>query len=198
MPLPSKPTLDFVDELVKTAAVCVAGAWTYLNYVRGRTHRRRLEIEISGSLTELDGVQRFFGDCKAKNIGLSKAPFNEEGTGISIFALRLAPRTDGGFRIVKEEVVVLPVFTKHGWIEPGETISEPITVILPPGEESLLGLRIEVMISNGKTTWNTSKVFERTKKEGEGDAAATAATTTAATAATATAAAATTTTRAVR
>ena len=168
MPVPSKPTLDFVDEVVKTAAVCVAGAWTYLNYVRGRTHRRRLEIEITGSLSELDGVTRFFGDCKAKNIGLSKAPLREKGTGISVFALRLTPRADGTLRIVKEEVVVLPVFTKHGWIEPGETISDPITVIVPNGNQPLVGARIEVMISNGKITWNASKVFERTKKEKEG------------------------------
>jgi hypothetical protein len=165
MPIPSKPTLDFIDEVVKTAAVCVAGAWTYVNYARGRTHRRRLEIEITGSLSELDGVQKFFGDCIAKNIGLSKAPIAKEGTGISIFALRLATRPNGTLRIAKEEVVVLPVFTSHGWIEPGETISEPITVLLPNAEQPLLGARIEVMISNGTITWNASKVFERTPKQ---------------------------------
>jgi hypothetical protein len=163
MVLPSKTTLDVIDEIVKIAAVVVAGAWAYLNYVRGRTHRRRLEINLSGALSEHAGEEFFFGSCSAKNVGLSKAPLNEEGSGISLFALRMATRSDGSKRLVPEELVVLSLFAKHGWIEPGETISEPVAIPLPKGTLPLLGVRVDAMISNGKTTWNASQIFERAK-----------------------------------
>ena len=43
-----KPSLTAIDTVVKIAAVIVGGAWTYLNYVRGRTYSRRLELAVSG------------------------------------------------------------------------------------------------------------------------------------------------------
>jgi hypothetical protein len=113
MALPSKTTLDVIDEVVKIAAVVVAGAWAYLNYIRGRTHRRRLEINLSGALSEHAGEQFFFGSCSAKNVGLSKAPLNEEGTGISLFALRTATRPDGSKRLAAEELAVLSLLRLH-------------------------------------------------------------------------------------
>lgn len=164
--LPSKPLLATIDEAVKVTAVLVGGAWTYLNYARGRTFRTRLEVDLSGSIGH-EG-EFFLGECLAKNVGLSKIPLQSKGTGVSVFAVRLATRADGSHRAWEEEVMVLPLYMKHGWIEPGETIGEPVLVAVPKSEMPLLGVRIAVMISNGTTTWNASKIVEYVKaKDGK-------------------------------
>jgi hypothetical protein len=160
---PSKPVLDTIDEAVKVAAVLVGGGWTYLNYRRGRTFRTRLELDLKGSIGEQGGAQFFLGECQAKNVGLSKVPVKKIGTGVSVFALRLVPRKGGGHRVVEEEVDVRSLFAKHGWIEPGETISEPVLLALPPSATPLMGVRMAVMFSDGKTTWNASAVTDCTK-----------------------------------
>jgi len=161
--LPSKPVLDTIDEAVKVAAVVVGGIWTYLNYRRGRTFQTRLELDLTGSIGEQGGAQFFLGECQAKNVGLSKIPVKSLGTGVSVFAVRLMARVSGGHRVVEEEVVVLPLFAKHGWIEPGETISEPVLVALPPSATPIMGVRMAVMLSDGKTTWSASAVTDCTK-----------------------------------
>jgi hypothetical protein len=46
-PVPPGPTLsqhltlDVIDKLVKIAAVMIGALWAYLNYVRGRTFKKR-------------------------------------------------------------------------------------------------------------------------------------------------------------
>ncbi len=153
-------TFNVADELFKGLAIVVAGAWTYLNYVRGRTFRTRLEIELSGSIGERPGVFYFNGQCKAKNVGLSLIPIQQVGSGIVIYALWLVPAENGTFDTFTEEIVVLPIFTRHGWIEPGESISDTYITTLPPSRNQLLGVRTEVMIGNGKTVWNASQITE--------------------------------------
>jgi hypothetical protein len=166
---PSKAVLDTVDEVVKVTAVLVGGAWTYLNYARGRTFQTRLEIDLSGTIGNSDGAQFFVGECKAKNVGLSKIPLKNVGTGVMIYALR-SVSVPGGHRVAEEEVVVRDLFSMHGWIEPGETIADPIVIAIPPSSLPLLGVRMAVMISNGKTTWNASAITQLpAEKEKEKD-----------------------------
>ena len=64
-----KPSLTAIDTVVKIAAVIVGGAWTYLNYVRGRTYSRRLELAVSGAVTERDDVYFLTGSAGLKTSG---------------------------------------------------------------------------------------------------------------------------------
>jgi hypothetical protein len=158
--LPSKALLDTIDEAVKVAAVVVGAAWTFLNYVRGRTFRSRLDVDLTGSISERHKVQIFVGACTAKNVGLSKVPLQKVGTGASVYALRLTPRKSGGFRLVEQEIRVFQIFDRHGWVEPGEEIAEPFAVTVPDGAGELVAVRVQVMISSGKTTWSASNITE--------------------------------------
>jgi hypothetical protein len=152
--------LDSIDEAVKVAAVVVGAAWTFLNYVRGRTFRSRLDIDLTGAISERGGVEFFVGSCAAKNVGLSKIPLQKVGTGASIYALRLAPRKSGGFRLVEQEIKVFQIFDRHGWVEPGEQIADPFAVTVPDAPGELVAVRVSVMISSGKTTWSASNITE--------------------------------------
>lgn len=163
MLLPSKELLDTIDEAVKVAAVVVGAAWTFLNYVRGRTFRSRLDIDLTGTINERAGVEFFVGSCTAKNVGLSKVPLQKVGTGASVYAMRLAPSKSGGFRIVEQEVKVFQIFDRHGWVEPGEQITDPFAVTVPDAPGALVAVRVAVMISSGEITWSASNITELPK-----------------------------------
>jgi hypothetical protein len=160
-------SLTTADEVLKGLAVIVGGLWTYLNYVRGRTFSKRLEIELTGTVSERDEVYFFNGLCRAKNVGLSKIPLTQINSGLSVSAVRLAKAKDGWLYTEDEELIALPLFERHGWIEPGEAISEPIAVPVAKSSKHLLGVRTQVMINNGKTIWSASSVTDITKKAKE-------------------------------
>ena len=158
-PAAAKHTSMSTDDVLKSLAVIVGGAWTYLNYVRGRTFRKRLEVEITGSIFQDEGLSFFSGRCHLKNVGLAQTKIVEVGTGVSIYTLRLV-ETASGRKTSKEEIVVLPLFEKHGWVEPGESISDPFVAVLPERKGRLLGVRTVVMISNGKIVWQAAQFTE--------------------------------------
>ncbi len=39
--------LDVADKMVKLAAVCMGGIWTYWNYRKSRTCEQKLELQLS-------------------------------------------------------------------------------------------------------------------------------------------------------
>ena len=159
----ARPSLESVDTALKCLAVIVGGLWTYLNYVRGRTFRKRLELTPSGTITDQGGNLFFAGQCVAKNVGLGKIPIVQRGTGVTIYALRLVPNPGGAPHTTEDLVTALPLFERHGWVEPGEAIADPFFTILPiPAAEqaTLLGVRTVILISNGKTVWSASQITQ--------------------------------------
>jgi hypothetical protein len=148
------------DAFLKVLALTVGAAWTYLNYVRGRTFRKRLDIKISGTILQYPDVCVFSGACHLKNIGLSQTNINQFGTGVTISALHYVEGRGENPFPKQHEVLVLPLFEKHGWVEPGETISDPFIAVLPNRPGRLLGVRTAVMISNGKITWQAANITE--------------------------------------
>ena len=159
----AKLSLDTVDTALKCLAVIVGGLWTYLNYVRGRTFRKRLELTPSGTITDQGGTLFFSGQCLAKNVGLSKIPVQQRGTGFTLYALRLVPNAGRQPHIVEDLVTALPLFERHGWIEPGEAIADPFFTLLPAftaAQGTLLGVRVVILISNGKTVWSASQLIQ--------------------------------------
>ena len=159
----AKPTLETLDTALKCLAVIVGGVWTYLNYVRGRTFRKRLELTPSGTITERDGTLFFSGQSVAKNVGLGKIPIQQRGTGVTLYALRLVPNPAGEPYTVEDLVTALPLFERHGWIEPGEAIADPFFTLLPnipAAQGTLLGVRTVILVSNGKTVWSASQLIQ--------------------------------------
>jgi hypothetical protein len=128
-------TLDVVDKGVKIAAVLIGGIWTYLNYARGRTFRRRLEPCISGKISPgvSAGAWMVSGIAQVKNVGLSKVDIEKEPTAIMIDDLVLGATAKGTPKLLEQRIPggVFDVFDLHRWIEPGETIEQSFAVPLP-------------------------------------------------------------------
>ena len=155
------------DDWIKLGAVIVGGIWTWVNYVRGRTFRKRLDIELPGSVAELGGVKYFRGECRAKNVGSSHIPILKYGTGVTIFTLWLVKSPRGEWTIVEREINALDLVSKDAWIEPGETFSKPYIMTLPASTDQFVGMRTEAMINNGSTVWTVSCITDGPKLKKE-------------------------------
>jgi hypothetical protein len=178
----SRVTLDAIDKIVKIVAVILGGVWTYLNYVRGRTFRRRLEPKISGKIASgVDiGTWMVAGMVQAKNVGLSKVDIEASGTAIVIEDMVLGASKKGIPKIVEVEIVggVLGVFKRHRWIEPGETIEESFAAPLPVRSDRT-GVRLWLrIVSRHKIfkniEWNADSIAELPQPLGGGSPATTA------------------------
>ena len=148
------------DNWIKMVAVAVGAAWTLLNFVRGRTYRKRLETEISGNFSDRPGVILFTGDYKAKNLGSSEIPVLARGTGVYLFSLWLRRYTDGGWGVAEELINTVSLVEKDAWIEPTETLRKMYILPIPSGRGEFVGVRSEVQINNGKTMWTVSHICE--------------------------------------
>ena len=142
--------LDVADKAIKALAVIVGGAWTYINYVRARTFKRKLESNISGEIFSKNSKFFVLASCRLKNVGQSVYNIQQKGTAVQAIALR-----DEGRDIVR----VCEVFKEHGWIEPGEQIEEPMVIpIVDPSTFVALKLCLRV-VSEG-VEWNASCILK--------------------------------------
>jgi hypothetical protein len=151
--------LDLIDKITKILALLIGGMWAYLNYVRGRTFKRRLEPSITGKTILSKGVLFLSGLAEVKNVGLSKVPIEQKGTAVEVLALKLRNDDADAPELHTEDVDVRSVFKRHGWLEPGEHIQE--SFFLPVPEKShLVALRLRLRIVADGIEWNADSVVE--------------------------------------
>src|SRR5664279_577863 len=79
--------LDVADKSIKGLAVIVGGIWTYVNFARSRTFKRKLEPKVSAQLFQAstDWYVKVHGTLK--NVGQSKYPIRQEGTAVEVTSL---------------------------------------------------------------------------------------------------------------
>ena len=146
--------LDFADKAIKGAAVVIGGVWTYVIAVRSGTFRRKLEPEVSARLFKAAGTDYVEVTCGLKNVGQTNYPIRQRGTAVEI--VPLSP--DG-----RKDPIINAVFTKHGWIEPGEAIREQLIFPIPPAHDFVafeVNLRIvsEAALTKSAVEWNATCV----------------------------------------
>lgn len=122
--------LDRLDKIIKVVAVVLGGIWTYLNYVRGRTFKRRLELSVTGKLLQSGSNILVTGVAQVKNVGLSKVSISRTPSAIMIDDLYIDSSAPD--KVASEEVGIQDVLADHGWVEPGEVIQESFLVPLLP------------------------------------------------------------------
>jgi hypothetical protein len=151
--------LDVIDKVTKILALIVGAGWVYLNYLRGRTFKHRLEPNISGKISRSKGILLLSGLAQVKNVGLSKVLIQQTGTAIEVLNCILAESQTGPPFLSDQDITVRSVFEAHGWIEPGEQIEESFLIPVPEGSGTVafrLGLRI---VSEG-IEWNADSIVE--------------------------------------
>lgn len=141
-----KSWVDIVGTAVTTLAVLVGASWAYFKFVKGRTFRPRLEVQVSARWLVVDASDRIHVQIVLKNIGASKVTLRQQGTGLSVSGLAeaqpVAPTTASWvcFRIFE-------IFLDHAWIEPGETIADDLLLSLEVPRPATVMLHARLVLS---------------------------------------------------
>ena len=132
-----------ISSLVTAVAVAAGGAWAYFKFVRGRTFKTRLAINLSGEWRTLNEQDVLLVRVTVKNISDAQVSLNQYGSGLRIATPADAPakeavswtmltnslRNDG-----KSDGELTPkafhVLREHSWIEPGETVFDELLINL--------------------------------------------------------------------
>ncbi|MHA7663703.1 hypothetical protein [Mycolicibacterium sp. HS_4_1] len=164
-----------IQSLVTAAGVAVGGSWAYFKFVRGRTYRPRLSVELACQWRAVDETDLLHVRVRVTNIGASMITLNQHGTG-----LQVAFHGDSVHNEVKWNYVQLSIdnegtpdnvdrafeiLREHAWIEPGETVSDDLLLDLgrPP---NICRLEVRLLWSlkddhNGKFSDEDVEVFAR-------------------------------------
>jgi hypothetical protein len=156
---PLSSLLDVVDKATKILALLIGSGWAYLNYVRGRTFKKRLELKISGKRIQSRGVSLLSGAAQIKNVGLSKFPIEQKGTAILFFDLKPSASVTQPLEAAEERVGVREIFKDHAWIEPGETIEENFLLQLPE-DDARLAMKMDLRVVAAHIEWNANCIVE--------------------------------------
>jgi hypothetical protein len=143
--------LDVIDEFIKATAVFVGALWTWMNYKRSRTYAKKLELQVSGSLFRKQDLYLVVS-VGLKNLGASKHPVQQEGTGCEIVAIR---------RDLSEVFIqLLPIFQLQEWIEPGESIIDLKQCRVVTAPEEFVWIKANLRVVSGQEEWNSSCLVE--------------------------------------
>lgn len=172
--LPSTADLGKVSELVRNIATIagfiVGGVWTYYLFIKGRVLKPRLEPKVRGEIVTINQKKYMRASLELKNVGSSEVVFTKE-------ALNLEPFAERAHRVVSSEdadkyklfttdwesLLPLKVFTRHAWIEPGETIrDEALLEILI--DETIV-YRIDFVIFASGITWRATSIVSPKPKD---------------------------------
>ncbi|MBZ5667740.1 MAG: hypothetical protein LAO30_24495 [Acidobacteriia bacterium] len=151
--------LDVVDKITKILAVVIGGAWAYVNYVRGRTYKKKLEVDISGEWFESAGASFLSGSARLKNVGLSKFSIQQKGTAVLVYGLRPSTSAEPITDVIANLISVRSVFEDHGWIEPGETIVESFLVQVSE-RTGQVAIKLSLRVVAAHIEWNANTIVK--------------------------------------
>jgi hypothetical protein len=123
-----KTWVDIAGTFVTAAAVVIGGVWAYFRFVRNRTYRPRLEIEMEARRHDV-GTPLVEANVTVKNIGASDVRLRQHGTGLRVSRIEDPIPADG---IVHwKSLGVFSILKEHAWIEPSESVTESMLLSLP-------------------------------------------------------------------
>jgi len=159
-PAPSgfKAVLDSAKTIAEILGLGVGGAWAYYKFFKGRTFRPRLELTVEGRVRRAMQVTHLAARVQINNVGLSKLELSQKGSGLRISSQ--APTDLGKMPAIIEwnHQITLPVFEKHRWIEPGETISDQTLIALAHTDRS--AIKLELRIVSSGIEWNSLTIVD--------------------------------------
>jgi len=135
--------VETVASAVTATALVIGGLWAYFKFVKNRTYRPRLDVELSGQWRQIDQQHFLQARISVKNIGASKIDLVQHGTGLRINTLG-SQVSAAGSPAPWHSQGVLPLLIEHAWIEPGETVTEDqlIRAFRPAPELTLFQSRL--------------------------------------------------------
>lgn len=149
-------TFGIAQKVISIIGIIAGAIWAYFHYFRGRTYKPRLETSVSGKLLKQNETILLVATIRIKNVGLSKIDIKQKGSGMRIIGLEENENVKTIEKYEGLRLKTISIFNKHSWIEPGETIDDLHTIILPNNE--YIGIKLDVRLITNKIAWRFSSV----------------------------------------
>jgi hypothetical protein len=133
-------------------AFIVAGVWAYLQFIRRREDKPRLEPSVTSRSIAADGKNYLLITVQLRNTGACDVDISQRGTGVEVTQLKPAKSE------AWEPPPVQDVFTNHQWIEPGEVISDQVLIETPPREPLILKLQLLLYSKKHHVRWESTAI----------------------------------------
>ncbi len=150
--------VETAKNVCEILAILGGAAWTYLNYFRGRIYKPRLECSIEASIEKHSGHSFLKAAVKVRNIGLSKVPIQQKGTGLLIYSAKMQdqPPSFPSEVLWDEPVAAFDVFSGKNGVEPSEAISESVMIALPQGV--VFTHKVTLKVVSGEIWWTAESI----------------------------------------
>ena len=143
---------DTLEHLTTSLAFIVAGVWAYLQFVRRREGRPRLELAVTSRTIALASKNHLLATVQLRNTGSCDVDISQRGTGLEVILLK--PTAASGWK----PPPVQDVFTNHQWIEPGELISDQLLFETPTREPLILKLQFFLYSKKHHVRWESTAI----------------------------------------
>jgi hypothetical protein len=152
--------LGSLKDFFTILGIAVGGYWTYLNYIRGRINKHRLEPTVSGQFLETETASYLLIRVSVKNVGLTRVPLRKDFANLLVYPASRSAASPTCVELINwpdiKTLDRIPVLTEyHAWIEPAEPIQEEIALRIPtpPADAYQILLRI-----SNKDAWTANAV----------------------------------------
>lgn len=137
----AKTLVDIISGVITTGAVIVGGTWAYYRFIKDRTYRPRLAVTLAGEWIPVQNERILLARIRVTNIGDSVVTLLQRGTGLRVSQLD-EPDEVGQYTWTNDRVHV--ILAEHAWIEPGETVSDDLLLLVsvPADQPVLLEARL--------------------------------------------------------
>ena len=164
----SMPTLEQLDTIVKISAIAGGAIVAYYKFVKGRVHKLRLELRVSGSVHCQDGVSYLLITASVKNIGLSKFDISHEDSGLRVTSFKPSTNMTVAQKIDSDDwrfQMLSDKFRQDLLIEAGETIEEQHLVAIPGCEKEHFAFQVVMRMVSNDSYWEANRIINWEAKE---------------------------------
>lgn len=140
----TKAVVNIAQGAMTTVAIVVGAIWAYFKVLKGRVYTRRLEPALEGTMVMGSSHKLLVVRLAIKNVGLTRVNLDNERSNLEVRAYRPADYIPEFHNAFTERLGVVQAIRSHGWIEPGECITENHLLALP--NDDLLGVVVRLSL----------------------------------------------------
>lgn len=146
--------VESFEKLVTALGIIVGGIWAWLKFFRGRTFRSRLELEVLGKILNDENLNYVRATMQIKNVGLAQVLLKKPQTYLNAFvtAQTLGNPSENLYNAEWLQPATFLVFQEHGWIEPGETVTDQLLIQLPDAKQ--VACQLELIVNSSPSRWS--------------------------------------------
>ena len=144
--------LETLDISVKVLAVLIGGVWVLINYLRGRTHKPRLQLRVYAERAFRDGLEYLIIRNELRNVGLSRVKIVHDGCSVAVCAHRLPKKVESVMEPKWEEPAFFDLYKDQNWVEPNGLLLDQQLVAVPGLADRFL--RVWAHVESAKVAWN--------------------------------------------